>query len=476
MKKNKSNHNHRKLKFLISLLFLTLFSNWGYTQYAINGNFPPLKNQTIRLIGFDGLNNYLIDSVQVSSTGSFILKYNLKDLGIGYITDVEKKSYLVILEKEGVELKGEAISAPESIVTLKGAENNAFINYATQHAKREQALSAWTYLQNIYQVDALFSNQLIINESIASEIQRIEKQDHDFLSSLPNTSYVYWYLPLRKLISSVSIVAQYRSKEIPETINALRKIDFSDARLYKSGLLRDAIESHFWLLENRGGITLDSIFKDMNISTDHVLKNITKNEILYNDITKYLFEYFEKHSLFQASEYLALKALNQKTVKLNANLQNQLESYRSMKIGNIAPNIFFTGDVLKNGIQIKSPLSLSEVSSNFKVVIFGASWCPSCVEEMSQLLPLYSKWKSKGVEVIFISMDTDSKAFHDYTKSMQFISSCDYKKWDTKAAKDYFVSSSPTFYLLDKKNKIILRPKMVKAIDTWIDYNMEGYK
>ena len=56
---------------------------------------------------------------------------------------------------------------------------------------------------------------------------------------------------------------------------------------------------------------------------------------------------------------------------------------------------------------------------------------------------------------------------------MPFISSCDYKKWDTQAAKDYFVSSSPTMYLLDKNNKIILRPKWVKAIDTWVDYNME---
>ena len=468
--------DNRNIKVFILLLFITLFSSWGYAQYTITGNFPLLKNQVIRLAGYNGLGVYAIDSVRVSAEGSFILKYGTKDVGMGYIADADNKSYIVVLEKGGFSLKGDVISAPETIVTLKGEENKAFVNYAIEHVKREQTLSAWVFLQKIYQSDVLFSNQLAINQSITSEMQRIEKQDLDFLSSLPSTSFVNWYLPIRKLISSVSTVAQYRASEISPTIAALRKIDYSDPRLYKSGLLRDAIESHFWLLENRGGLSLDSIFNDMNISANLILNNIAKNELLYNDVTKYLFDYFEKHSLFQASEYLALKALNQKNVTLNANLQNQLESYRSMKIGNIAPEIIFTGEVLQNGIEIKSPKSLSEISSNYKVVIFGASWCASCTEEMAQLLPLYSKWKSRGIEVIFISMDTERKAFHDYTIGMQFISSCDYKKWETKAAKDYFVSSSPTIYLLDKSNKIILRPKLIKAIDSWVDYNMDAVK
>jgi len=473
MKKNKS--DNRNFKILIILFFVSLFSYGGYAQYNITGNFPPLKNQTIRLYAFNGLNNYVIDSVKVSETGNFNLKYASKDMGVGYISDLDNKSYLVVLEKEGVELKGEAISAPETVVTLKGEENKAFINYAIEHAKREQALNAWDYLQKIYQGDALFSNQNTVNQSIASEMQRIQKQDFDFLINLPSSSYVHWYLPLRKLISSVSIVAQYRTNEIPETINALRKIDYADPRLYKSGLLKDAIESHYWLIENRG-LPLDSMYKDMNLSTNFLLKSIATNEKIWNELTKFLFEYFEKHSLFQASEYLALKALDQKNVTINANLSNQLESYRSMKIGNIAPEIIFSGEVLKSGFEIKSLKKLSEITSNYKVVIFGASWCASCSEEMAQLLPLYSKWKSKGLEVIFISMDTESKAFNDYTKLMPFISSCDYKKWDTQAAKDYFVSSSPTIFLLDNKNKIILRPKLIKAIDTWVDYNMASLK
>ena len=49
---------------------------------------------------------------------------------------------------------------------------------------------------------------------------------------------------------------------------------------------------------------------------------------------------------------------------------------------------------------------------------------------------------------------------------------CDYKKWDNQAVKDYFVFAAPTLFLLDKDQKIILRPSSVMQIDAWVDYSM----
>jgi hypothetical protein len=80
---------------------------------------------------------------------------------------------------------------------------------------------------------------------------------------------------------------------------------------------------------------------------------------------------------------------------------------------------------------------------------------------MAQLLPLYGKLKSKGIEVVFISLDTDKKAFQDFTSVLPFISSCDYKKWDTPAAKDFYVFASPSIFLLDNDGKIKFRPKSI---------------
>jgi len=46
---------------------------------------------------------------------------------------------------------------------------------------------------------------------------------------------------------------------------------------------------------------------------------------------------------------------------------------------------------------------------------------------------------------------------------------CDYKKWSTQSAIDYYVFATVMF-LLDENQKIILRPNSVKQIDAWVDY------
>jgi hypothetical protein len=45
---------------------------------------------------------------------------------------------------------GQKLSQPETIKVKKGKENLYFEQYAQEHPRREQALSAWNYLEKIY--------------------------------------------------------------------------------------------------------------------------------------------------------------------------------------------------------------------------------------------------------------------------------------------------------------------------------------
>lgn len=257
-------------------------------------------------------------------------------------------------------------------------------------------------------------------------------------------------------------------KQTQSSKNPFLNINYANPQIYSSGLIYNLIEKQFWSVQN-SPLTEMSKYNEMTSSVDIILDSLSKNEKLYNDLTKYLFNYFEKYSLFTASEYIALKALNQNKVSLNSTLVNKLESYRKMKVGNIAPNFELVGDVFKNGSAVKATLHLTDINAKYKLVIFGGSWCPQCRAEMIQLLPRYNNWKAKGVEVIFVSLDTDKNEFENFTAPFPFYSACDYKKWDTQAAKDYYVSSSPTIFLLDSNNKIILRPPTVASLDTWME-------
>jgi thiol-disulfide isomerase/thioredoxin len=469
-------HNQHFMNFqlhkLSTFIILSIFSLSVNAQYTITGDFPPLTGQQVRLVGFEGFDIYSIDSTKVSESGHFALRYTFGDRGMGYLAAEDNKAYFVVLASEDILLKGEMLSSPESVICLSGKENQLFTRYAVEHPKRQQALSAWDYLLKIYKADSLFVKHKETYKAIKKEILRINNEDKGFLGNLDPDSYVSWYLPVRKLVTSVSYVAQYKTEEIPSTISAFRKLDYTDNRLYKSGLYRDVIDSHYWLLENMGQ-PLDTVFKEMNISTDYLIASLSNDEKKFNEITKYLFDLLEQRSLFQASEYLALKVLTQNSCTLNHDFANQLESYRAMKKGNTAPDIVFAGDIFKNGSVIETPKRLTEIKAAYTVVIFGAGWCPKCMEDLPQIQQLYGKWRSKGVEVVFVSLDTDAVSFKNFTKTFPFIGFCDYKKWETPAVVDYYVFATPTMFLLDTDLKIVLRPNSVKQIDAWIDYYID---
>jgi peroxiredoxin len=270
-------------------------------------------------------------------------------------------------------------------------------------------------------------------------------------------------------VSSVSTIAQYRPDEIPTAIAAFRAMEYTDKRLYKSGLFKDAIESHFWLLENSGK-SLDSVLIEMKTSIDVMMIQLKKKEKLLNEVTHYLFDLLERHSLFQASEHLALKVLNETGCTIEADLAKQLESYRAMKKGNIAPEISFGQSSYLNGIQQTQVKNLSALATPYTLIVFGASWCPKCTEELPKLKENYVIWRKLGVEVVYISLDTEREVFEQAVKSYPFFAYCDYKKWEGKVAKDYYVFGTPTFYLLNHKREIQLRPNSIAQVDAWVDW------
>ena len=460
-----------------ALLICFLLLNSSLFAQSISGNLKLLANQEIKLEGFSGLKTYPISNAPIDEKGNFKLSYSKLDYGIGYLMSADEKPLFVILSGEDIEIVGEALSYTETIKITKGRENQWFEQYAKEHPRREQALSAWIYLEKIYSLDSLFALQKAPKQAIQKEKQRIKSQDSLFLAKLPNDSYVSWFLPTRKLVSSVSTVAQYRTKEIPSTIDAFRALDYTDQRLYKSGLFKDAIESHFWLLENCGR-SLDSVFIEMKLSIDVMFEKLVLDEAKLNEVTDYLFDLLERHSLFQASEYLAIKALNETSCTINSDLAKQLETYRAMKKGNTAPDIEFNGAYFAPGYTAGNlPKKLSDLKTKYTVVVFGASWCPKCTEELPEIANHYSKWKTQGVEVVFVSLDEDEKLFKSFAGTFPFISICDFKKWNSPIVNSYYVFGTPTMFLLDEKREILLRPNSVKQMDAWVDwYLVQGNK
>ena len=448
----------KRVKLIVVLFFLICTK---ISAQTITGNFSKLGKQELKLEGFHGLKTYTIDSTTSDARGNFKVAYTPTDIGMGYLIGADKKPLFIILSGEEITLKGESLSQAETIKISKGQQNKWFEQYAGEYPKREQAISAWIYLEKIYTLDSLFTQQKASMEAIRQEQNRINSEDASFLAGLPKDSYVSWFLPVRKLVSSVSTVAQYRTEKIPATLAAFRSLDYSDIRLYKSGLFKEAIDNHFWLLENSGR-SLDSVYIEMKISIDAMVKNLVKDNKILNEATGHLFNLLEQRSLFKASEYLALKLLNDKGYTLNTDLAKKLESYRAMKVGNTAPDIIFSN-------PSKNVATLKDVKAKYKLVVFGSSWCGTCVEEIPKLKNFYADWQKKyDLEIVFVSLDTEKDKYAAFTKDFPWINSCDYQKWGGDAVKDFYVFGTPTMFLLDANNIILLKPVSVDHVEAWM--------
>lgn len=457
------------IKNLISIILLFINITAVFSQ--VEGELKFHAGQQISLFGFKGFETIELSKTTIGSNGEFALSYDSYS-GLGFLKTSDNSSFYVVLNENEVKLKGTHLTEPDSVVFLSSKENKLFMQYVTEHGTRENVLAGWKHLLPLYKTDPLFVNQKNEVLTIDKEIARIEKQDKDFINRLDKKSYVAFFIPLRKLISDMPVSVKKNTARISNHISEFRSIDFNNPFIYTSGIMDDLLEGHYWMIEN-SGMTKDSMYQEMNLSTDYVLANLSANEKVFNEVVDYLFDFLEKRSLFLASEHLALKALTQNSCTLDNELTNHLETYRVMKVGNVAPDITFSGTKILKGMEIPTEFKLSTMNNKYTLLVFGASWCHKCSEDLPKIASFYSKWKQKGVEVVLISLDRDKLEFEKFVNVFPWLSVCDYKVWESSTVKDYYVFSTPTMYLLDSKREIIVRPISVQQVDSWVENRIQ---
>lgn len=84
------------------------------------------------------------------------------------------------------------------------------------------------------------------------------------------------------------------------------------------------------------------------------------------------------------------------------------------------------------------------------------------------LQKLYPWLQKQVIEVVSISLDTEQIPFLTNIETTNWVNYCDFKKCDSQVAKDYNVFSTPTFYVLNATNDIVLKPKNVTQIKQYL--------
>lgn len=293
-------------------------------------------------------------------------------------------------------------------------------------------------------------------QTIQEEMNRIENRNTNALQSFPKKEYLYWFLPKQLLLTNMPASVRTYKERIAQDIQQFRSINFTNPNFKTSGLFKQLIESHYLLLENMGQ-SLDSIYVQMNITTDYIIENIHQEKWLLNMVSAELFTLFEKRGLTAVASHLSNLLIANHLSILNDDLHAKMERYVTLKVGNKSPDI-----------SLNATTKLSTINNNV-LLVFGKSQCGHCQNEKKELLNYHAKWKEQGtIEIVYISLDENKEDFLNAHGQMPWQSYCDYKGLKTQAAKDYFINATPTYVLIDKEMKILVHPRSLAQVDAWM--------
>ncbi len=122
-------------------------------------------------------------------------------------------------------------------------------------------------------------------------------------------------------------------------------------------------------------------------------------------------------------------------------------AYSAATVGSKAPE-FSLNDI--NGKQV----NLKDFEANKAVLlVFWATWCPYCVQEIPELKKINSEYKSKGLEIIAVDIKENPALVSNFAKKqgIDYIIVID---TDGSVSRGYNVVGIPTNVLIDKNGVI----------------------
>jgi thiol-disulfide isomerase/thioredoxin len=151
----------------------------------------------------------------------------------------------------------------------------------------------------------------------------------------------------------------------------------------------------------------------------------------------------------------SIKTKNESNQLISNRIKQKIESSPNkgkIKIGMQAPDFSAPNP---EGKQV----TLSDIKGKVTIVDFWASWCKPCRIENPNLVKLYDKYHSKGLEIISVSLERgNQKGFWIEAikkDQLRWYNVSNLKFWQDPIAQTYSVNSIPATFILDENGVLI---------------------
>ncbi len=437
-------------KIFILLLFLPLLSN---TQnYTVKGKIKGLKEGKIGISAFYGNEDKAFDSIPVNADGKFEFSFPVDAENGMYRLRFGKNQFMdIIYNFENIEFYSVVEFLIDSMVFTQSKENQLYIQYLNQRNQTEYKNELLNPLIAYYPKNDAFYEE--IYDKVKELRSGIEKFVSDLITDNEGT-FVAW------IIKSEFMPFPPISLNEMARVNYLRlhffdHVDFSDTALLRTNIISGKMLQYLSLYQNNR-MPKEQLELEF-IKAVTVIMNATKvNPHIYEYVMEYLIGGFESYGFEKVITYIADNInLGETCVNTDrkAKLEKKVESLKKFVVGKKAPD-FTTTDL--NGNELR----LSEIDSEYTLLVFWATWCPHCTTIVPQLAQLYLPNNKEKLEIVAVSLDDNKEDLDAFINdnTLEWINIGDLKKWKGEVVQTYDIFATPTIYLLFNDQTILAKP------------------
>jgi len=419
------------------------------SNVSISGTLPrQYPGKYMYLYTLKGKNHYVIDSTKIGKNDFAFDKQKLSS-GFYMLGLINDRNMMAIIVNDEPEIKvkftqNKLEMAPEALVS---EENKAWFDYYAEERLINSKIKSLRDSRKNSSFKERINNQIKEQENTIVDLQQRYIR-------LYNDLYLAKYLDWKTADSKADIGTYWDD------------VDFTDPSVMKNVAIPDRVQDFMRSFADGSDGSfyncVDVLKAEADQGNDDVLQFVlfTMADGFYQsnkeNVTAYI---IDNHILGEDC-----------SMEPGEMLANFIDNVNDLSIGGTPPNFSLTSE---EGKMVN--LNNYAKQGEYTLLIFWASWCHKCEQEMPVLNQVYDRFSDQGFQVVAFSLDMNEtswkKGITDKAVPGQNVTQL--KGWQSSIVKDYRVTQTPTSFLLDSEGNIVLKPKRIFEVDNFLRQNIK---
>lgn len=473
-----------RIKIVIScffLLFSISFCN-GQNKFLLKVKVNELPYNKIYLASIYGHHQRIVDSATINQEGYFQFQFTEKyPAGVYRVIlgqtpkaafqNEAPQSILIVFKNENTELSTCFNYPSDSMQVSVGSENKMYYEYLKKKKQYNQKLGLLEQVIRFYPSTDVFYSQTRKQYNVVQN--ELKKYAVELIQKYPNAYFTKIVRAEQYPFLDASLTDVMRFKELKNKF--FKPSDFQDTMLLYSNVLSDKILTYINLYRSSQYTEQQQTHEFIQAANNLLTIAKTGNQKVYKYTLDYVIEGFNEIKqdavlAYITDNFMLPNSCGIEDEKLKQILQKTAD-YKRTAIGAIAPEIIFSSRLSgvypdKGGREGVGARTLSNISSDYILIVFWATWCPHCTGEVPKIKKAIEEYQKKhqdkSLAAVFVSIDKEEKPWKDFIEKNElsgFINLCELKGWNGEIGKSYNLNATPTLFLLDKNKKIIAKPE-----------------